>query len=102
MKREGYYGLLLAALALLLLYLLNKAGLLHNNSFATSANPVTTAVVSATVGGIPVGSSVTMYPTGGTPNGDFGGETSSPVKLAPVSDIFTPISSIRLLASNDF
>lgn len=64
MRREGYYGLLLALLAVVVLYLLNKAGLLHGLG-ASSAT--TTATVSATVGGVPVGSATTVYNNGVDP-----------------------------------
>lgn len=70
MKREGYYGLLLALIAIAVIYYLNKAGLLHNSQYSMTDDAATlkewagtsTATVSVKVGGIPVGSETTVYP----------------------------------------
>lgn len=88
MRREGYYGLLLALLAFAVLYLLNKAGLLHGLGTPSSTG-TTTATVSATVGGVPVGSSTTIYPIGIDP-------------VISAIDSTRSISEHKLLGSNLF
>lgn len=88
MRREGYYGLLLALLAFVVLYLLNKAGLLHGLN-ASSSTGTTTTVVSASVGGVPVGSATTTYP-------------KSELVIGGEFDAVMPVSVARQWGSNLF